>query len=128
MLVRFTICTVLKKNIRDSHEMYNSPYYLKKLKSLILYLNNTLNKNNFQMILVVSPQLLDLTEGNYENVSKFYNQIGKKVFCIDLYNEIKNKKFKKFYFQDIYGGHFNEEGNKLVSKILLNYFKRKKIL
>ncbi len=122
------VAVVLKKNIRDSHEMYNSPYYLKKLKSLILYLNNTLNKNNFQMILVVSPQLLDLTEGNYENVSKFYNQIGKKVFCIDLYNEIKNKKFKKFYFQDIYGGHFNEEGNKLVSKILLNYFKRKKIL
>ena len=122
------VAAVLKKNIKDSHGMYNNPYYLKKLKSLILYLNNSLSKNNFQMILVVSPQLLDLTEGNYENVSKFFNQIGKKVSCIDLYNKIKNKKFRKYYFQDIYGGHFNEAGNKLVSKILLNYFKSKKIL
>jgi len=122
------VTVVLKKNIKDSHEMYNNPYYLKKLQSLILYLNKNLNKNNFKMILVVSPQLLDLTVGNYENVSKFYNQIGKKVSCIDLYNKIKNKKFKKYYFQDIYGGHFNENGNKIVSKILLNYLKNKKIL
>ncbi len=122
------VTVVLKKNIKDSHEMYNNPYYLKKLQSLILYLNKNLNKNNFKMILVVSPQLLDLTVGNYENVSKFYNQIGKKVSCIDLYNRIKNKKFKKYYFQDIYGGHFNENGNKIVSKILLNYLKNKKIL
>ena len=122
------VAVVLKKNINDSHRMYNDPHYLEKLKSLIHYLNNSLNKNNFQMILVISPQLLDLTEGNYKNVSRFYNQISKKISCIDLYNNIKNKKFKKYYFQDIYGGHFNEAGNKLVSRILLNYFKRKKIL
>ena len=29
------------------------------------------------MILVISPQLLDLTDGKYENVSKFYEQIKK---------------------------------------------------
>ena len=32
------------------------------------------------MILLISPQLLDLTEGNYNSVSKFYKQIGKKNF------------------------------------------------
>jgi hypothetical protein len=108
--------------------MYNNQYYLKKLRSMINYFNDSLKKNNFQMILVISPQLLDLTEGNYDNVSRFYKQIGKEVLCLDLYNKIKNKKFKKYYFKDKYGGHFNEAGNKLVSKILFNYFKSKKIL
>ena len=122
------VTIVLKQNIKDSHEMYNNQYYLKKLRSMINYFNDSLKKNNFQMILVISPQLLDLTEGNYDNVSRFYKQIGKEVLCLDLYNKIKNKKFKKYYFKDKYGGHFNEAGNKLVSKILFNYFKSKKIL
>ena len=29
------------------------------------------------MILIISPQLLDFTEGNYMKVSKFYSNIGK---------------------------------------------------
>ncbi len=80
------------------------------------------------MILVVSPQLLDFTEGNYSSVSRFYKQIEKNVQCIDLYKEIEKKRYKEFYFKDIYGGHFNAKGNKLVSKILYNYLKSKKIL
>ena len=122
------VVAVLKKNIKESHAMYNNGDYLEKLRSLIIYLNNNLKKNNFKMVLVISPQLLDFTEGNYDSVSNFYNQIGREVHCIDLYNKIKKKKFKKFYFKDIYGGHFNELGNKLVSKILFSYLKNKKIL
>ena len=30
------------------------------------------------MILVISPQLLDFTEGDYINISKFYSEIVKK--------------------------------------------------
>ncbi len=122
------ITVVLKENIRDSHRMYNDPYYFKKLKAMIYYLNDDLKKKKIHMVLVISPQLLDLTEGNYDSVSKFYKQIGKKIFCLDLYNKIKDKEFKKYYFKDIYGGHFNKLGNKLISKILFNYFKSKNII
>ena len=48
----------------------------------------------------------------------------KKIPCIDLYKKIK-KKFKEYYFKDIYGGHFNAKGNKVVAKILFNYLKKK---
>ena len=122
------ISVVLKENIKDSHRMYNNPYYFEKLKKMIFHLNNDLKKKKIHMILVISPQLLDLTEGNYDNVSRFYKQIGKKIFCLDLYNKIKDKKFKKYYFKDIYGGHFNKLGNKFISKILFDYFKNKRII
>lgn len=122
------VSVVLKKNIKDSHMMYKNPYYFEKLKSLIFYINDTLKKKKFHMILVISPQLLDLTEGDYNSVSKFYKQIGKRISCIDLYNKIRDKEFKKYYYKDIYGGHLNKLGNKFISKILFNHFKNKKII
>lgn len=122
------VSTVLKQNIKDSHEMYNNSKHLKKLKSLIFFLDKNLKKNNFKMVLVISPQLLDFTEGNYINVSKFYSEIDKKIPCLNLYKKLKNKKFQRFYFKDIYGGHFNEKGNKLISKIVFNFLKKQKIL
>ena len=44
--------------------MYNNPHYFEKLKSIIFHLDDDLKKNKFHMILLISPQLLDLTEGN----------------------------------------------------------------
>ena len=108
--------------------MYNNPKYIEKLKSMIFFLNENLKKDNFQMVLVISPQLLDFTEGNYIDVSKFYSEIGKKVPCLDLHEKFKNIKFQRYYFKDIYGGHLNEKGNKFVSKIIFNFLKRYKIL
>ena len=122
------VSVVLKRNIKDSHLMYKNPYYFEKLKSIIFYLNDNLKKKKIHMILVISPQLLDLTEGDYSSVSKFYKQIGKKISCLDLYSKIKDKEFKKYYFKDVYGGHFNKLGNKFISKILFDYFRNKRII
>ena len=74
------VSVVLRRNIIESHKMYNNPHYFEKLKSIIFHLDDDLKKNKFHMILLISPQLLDLTEGNYDSVSKFYKQIGKKNF------------------------------------------------
>jgi hypothetical protein len=119
---------VLKQNIKESHKMYNNPKYTEKLKSMIFFLNENLKKDNLQMVLVISPQLLDFTEGNYIDVSKFYSEIGKKVPCLNLHEKFKNIKFQRYYFKDIYGGHLNEKGNKFISKIIFNFLKRYKIL
>ena len=63
-----SLSIILKKNIKEFHKMYNNPHYIDKLKSLIFYLNNNLKKNNFCIKFLISPQLLDLTDGQYENV------------------------------------------------------------
>ena len=122
------VSIILKKNIEESHKMYDNIFYQNKLKSLIYHLNENLKKNNFKMILLISPQLLDFTVGNYKSVQKFYEKIGKEVLCVDLYKEIKNKKLEKYYLKDLYGGHFNQFGNKFVSKVLYKYIKNKNIL
>ena len=54
----------------------------------------------------------------------FINKLEKKISCLDLYSKIKDKEFDKYYFKDIYGGHFNKLGNKFISKILFDYFKK----
>ena len=119
---------ILRKNIEESHLMYKDKKYSEKLEFMILYIYEELKKNNFKMILLISPQLLDFTEGNYSHVLKFYKEIAKKIPCIDMYEKIKNKKFEKYYFKDVYGGHFNKKGNKFVSEILFNFYKNKKNL
>ena len=119
---------ILRKNIEESHLMYKDKKYSEKLEFMILYIYEKLKKNNFKMILLISPQLLDFTEGNYSHVLKFYKEIAKKIPCIDMYEKIKNRKFEKYYFKDIYGGHFNKKGNKFVSEILFNFYKNKKNL
>lgn len=119
---------ILKQNIKESHKMYDDPNYFEKLKSIIFLINDNLRKNNFKMILVITPQLLDLTEGNYSSITKFFSLIGKKVTCFNLYENFKNKKLKNYYFKDIYGGHLNNNGNKFVSKILFKLLKKNKFL
>ena len=61
---------------------------------MIIHLNNNLKKNNFKIVLVISPQLLDFTEGNHDSVSNFYKQIGRKVHYIDLFDKFKKKNLK----------------------------------
>ena len=81
---------ILRKNIEESHLMYKDKKYSEKLEFMILYIYEELKKNNFKMILLISPQLLDFTEGNYSHVLKFYKEIAKK--RIEIFNRKLNIK------------------------------------
>lgn len=109
--------------------MYLEQQFCKKLQDLILFINNDLKKDKRKMVIVISPQLLDLTTGNSENYQKFFKKLSKKIYCLDLTKNIYNyRNYKKLYFDDIHGGHLNEFGNRYISEVILEYLKNRKII
>ena len=120
---------VLINNIKESHLMYREEKFKNKLNNLIIYMNNFLKSKNKKMILLITPQLLDLYGKNLKYSIRFYENIKTNVNCIDLTKDILNiKNFNKLYLQDIYGGHFNKKGNKLVSEMVYGKLKKLKVL
>ena len=109
--------------------MYLEKKFYKKLEDLILFMNNNLKKDKRKMIIIITPQLLDLKTGNCENYQKFFKKLTKKIKCLDLTKNIKNyENYKNLYFKDIYGGHLNELGNEYVSGVVYKYLKNKKLI
>ena len=116
---------VLKKNIAESHQMYNEKLFKKKLKDLILFINKQIKKDNRKMIIVVSPQLLDLKLKTNINYKLFFKSISNQIYCLDLTNDFEKKtNYQKLFFKDIYGGHLNKYGNKFVSDIIFKFLKK----
>ena len=124
-----SIKVVLNQNILESHHMYLEKKFYKKLEDLILFMNNNLKKDKRKMIIIITPQLLDLKTGNCENYQKFFKKLTKKIKCLDLTKNIKNyENYENLYFKDIYGGHLNELGNEYVSGVVYKYLKNKKLI
>ncbi len=114
---------VLLHNIEQSHEMYKDKILSEKLKLLILMINKQIKKDKKKMLLIISPQLLDL-KGKYLKYSQnFFSSLPKEILCLDLSKTILKKNYNKFYLGDKYGGHFNKNGNKYISKIIFNYLR-----
>jgi len=60
------------------------------------------------------------------NSTKFFNSISKnsKINIFDLTNAmLKIKNIETYYFDDLYGGHLNYKGNKLISSLIYNKIK-----
>jgi hypothetical protein len=124
-----SIKVVLNENVLESHNMYLEKKFYKKLENLILFMNNNLKKDKRKMIIIITPQLLDLKSGNCENYQKFFKKLTKKIKCLDLTENIKNYgNYDNLYFKDIYGGHLNELGNRYISGVIYKYLKNKKLI
>ena len=120
---------VLKHNIVESHLMYSNHFFTKKLQDLIFFMNKKFSLENKRMIIIVSPQLLDLKSNASDNYIKFYENLSKKIYCCDLTKYFKrNYNYEKFFLKDIYGGHLNKNGNKFVAHKIFNYLKKNKLL
>ena len=103
--------------------MYKDKILSEKLKLLILMINKQIKKDKKKMLLIISPQLLDL-KGKYLRYSQnFFSSLPKEILCLDLSKTILKKNYNKFYLEDKYGGHFNKNGNKYISKIIFNYLR-----
>lgn len=124
-----SINIVLTRNISESHEMYLQKKFKNRLKDLILYMDKKINNDNRKMVIIITPQLLDLEKGKCSNYQKFYKEISTKVHCLDLTNNIKRfSNYKELYLDDIYGGHLNEFGNAYIANKILKYLKNIKII
>ena len=120
---------VIKKNIIESHLMYRNDFFVNALKKLLLKMNKMISKKNKKMVLIISPQLLDLESKTNKNFINFYKNLSKNINCLDLTTELKNNlNYKKFYYKDIYGGHFNQLGNKYISRKIEHYLKKNKLI
>ena len=109
--------------------MYTNKQFVNSLNNLIKLINTQLEKDKKKMILIVSPQLLDI-KSEYKNFYvDFYDRIAKEVLCLDLTSSIeKICKKKNIFVKDIYGGHLNKRGNKFISKKIYKFLVRNKIL
>ena len=114
---------VLFHNVKQSHKMYKDKILSEKLKLLILMMYKQIKKDKKKMLLIISPQLLDL-KGKYLKYSQnFFSNLPKEILCLDLSKIILKKNYNKLYLEDKYGGHFNKNGNKFIAKIILNHLK-----
>ena len=107
--------------------MYKDIYFSNRLEKLINYMNNSI-KNNLKMIIIISPQLLDLSSPYVNNYIDFFEKLSKKINCLDLTALLINKNYNKYYLPDIYGGHLNKYGNKLISSEIFKFIKNKKLI
>ena len=120
---------VLTNNISESHLMYKKKLFKKRLTDLIGYMNDFFVKNKKKMVLIITPQLLDLDGKNLKYSINYYNNLNRKINCIDLTTDIQNiKNYKKLYLKDIYGGHLNKGGNKVISNIIFKKLKDQKLI
>tara|TARA_Y100000590_G_scaffold454197_1_gene600554 strand:- start:571 stop:1764 length:1194 start_codon:yes stop_codon:yes gene_type:complete len=123
------VSVVLNKNIVESHLMYSNKFFKNELKKLILFMDKKISQENKKMVIVVSPQLLDIEKNSSDNYIQFYKDLSKKIHCCDLTKYFKkNIDYKKLYFKDIYGGHFNKKGNKFIALKIFNFLKKKKLI
>ena len=122
---------VMKKNIINSHNLYNENKSKKIFFSLINKINKDVSKDKKKCLFLVIPQLFDLELSSRSNYEKFFKSLGKRIDIIDTTKKFMNlNDFKKMYINDKYGGHLNKRGNKFIASIIKkhlnkneNYFK-----
>jgi len=120
---------ILEENIMESHLMYDDEFFNSKLKNLIYFMNSKISKSRKKMILIITPQLIDLKFKTLKYSTNFYKNLDKDITCLDLTEDlVKIKNYQKLYLQDVYGGHLNERGNKTISNLIYKKLKNKKIL
>lgn len=113
---------IVKNNIEESQKMYKNGHYSFLLEKIILEINHYLKKKNKNVFFLIVPQLLDIKINHKINSSEiFYKNISKKygLKVYDLTKDIKKQKnISQLYFDDFYGGHLNNVGNKLISALI----------
>ena len=96
--------------------------------------NNLALHNNQIPIITIIPHCKDIDYYVKNKKIPYQNLIdkikSKKILYLDFLPEIYSgkKNYKKFYFDNCKGQHFNEEGNELISNIFYNFLKKNKIL
>lgn len=123
------VTKILFQNISQSHKMYNDIFLASKLEKIIFMMNKQIQKDKKKMILIISPQLLDLKSNYIKYPQAFFSKLPKEIICLDLSKYMNKKKnFQKFYLEDKYGGHLNKIGNRYISKVILRFLRKSKIL
>ena len=109
----------MEYNIREAHKMYHKDDPKKLFRLLIARFIKEASRRNHEPILVVMPQLLDLTVSSYQPpYHLFFQELSKDIRVIDLSLDFKNAQFAELYVNDKYGGHLSRKGNEYAAKLI----------
>lgn len=109
--------TIMRRNIRYAHALYQEKRSTDLLERLLEEFVSLANRRGHNPLIVVFPQLLDLTR-TASSYRAFYARISKKLPVYDLTADIEAEGVKGLYQNDISGGHLSPQGNRFVAKVL----------
>tara|TARA_B100000787_G_C16197575_1_gene302058 strand:- start:489 stop:1718 length:1230 start_codon:yes stop_codon:yes gene_type:complete len=120
------LARIMKSNIKESHDMYLNKDACSLLEKIIINFKKEAESRGHIPIVLIMPQMLDLKYYNKSKVSAcelFYSKLNKKINTLDVGRYIKNENTNtnKLYVENIYGGHFTNKGNKIVSNIVFDF-------
>lgn len=117
--------TVMEKNINESHKLYLEEYSQNLFVEIFKKFKKLADKKNHKSMVVIFPMMLDLKNNSNNNyINYFKNIVSKEIKVLDLTKELINKNYKKIYVNKIYGSHFNNYGNKIVSSKIEKFIKK----
>ena len=120
---------IMLDNIKKSHNMYRDSHACNLLEKILIEFCNEAYRRGHKPLVLVMPQLIDIEvikkQGGRAPYSNFFSKINERVPVRDITTCVQNSNVDGLYIDDMYGGHFSELGNKLVSDKVLHYLKNK---
>lgn len=122
---------IMEENILNSHKMYSDKYACDLLEAILVSFASIAKQRGHKPLLLVMPQMIDMKiikrnkNSPYED---FFKRLSKHVHILDMTQHLQATDLGSLYTDDLYGGHFSSEGNKLVADKLLQYFELKAFL
>ena len=114
---------IYRFNINFNNSLYKNKNYTNLFNKLIKEFKKQAYRRNHLPLIIIFPQKYDLenfTKG-INNYIKYFKSFDNTVPILDLTTKISSLNYSKLYFEDKYGGHLNNLGNRIVSKIILNF-------
>jgi hypothetical protein len=122
---------IMLDNIKFSHDMYKDSYACDLLKTILMEFCDEAHRRGHKPLVLVMPQMIDIKIINkcgYTPYNNFFSDLNNKIPVLDVTQHLNNAEVDSFYTEDVYGGHFSELGNRLVSDKVLDYINRNSLL
>jgi len=116
---------IMKFNIQHAHAMYSSDKATQLLKAVLMRFKQMAEERGHRPLVMVMPQLIDLEITSQVKLpyQKFFEDLRSEIDVIDLTEPILANHPRELYSEDVYGGHFSKEGNRLIAKFVFKKFK-----
>lgn len=128
----FPLNLIMKINLNLRIKLFSEKYATDIFRVILNKYIQLAKIKKFIPVFLLLPQKDDLIHirknGNY--YKDFINEIKKNIFTVDLTDSLINHNDLDILYSDdnVYGGHFSKDGNKLIAKIIYDKLKQKKLV
>lgn len=114
----------------DKIEMYKNIKYINNTIHVMKKIKSFCKKNNINYYMFLVPSFYDLKHYKKYKEKYYYNLLlnakAKNIKLFDLTHKLTKYKYKNISADETYGGHFNKDGNKIISNLIFNIIKDEK--